>query len=73
VSQGGRPDRDVLDAVHRAVSDALGDPNWSAPSGLTAVTIRTRPPPGDRPRPRLRPAAGGCTSRPAGPDGPLRS
>jgi hypothetical protein len=47
VDHDDRRERDILDAVHRAVTDALRDPNWSAPTGLTAVTIRTPQPPGD--------------------------
>ena len=35
-------DADALAAVHRAVVDALGVDGWTAPSGLTDVTIRTR-------------------------------
>ena len=35
-------DADQLAAVHRTVVDALGVDGWTAPSGLTDVTIRTR-------------------------------
>jgi hypothetical protein len=34
-------DPEELAAVHQAVTDALGDPNWSGGTGTTAVSIRT--------------------------------